>query len=326
MKNILPSFLIALTFIQPLRAESPNYAKIPAEPSHVNGPTETIALWPAGTAGIDPAIPEKAISAALICNIHNPTLTVYRPASPNGCAVVVCPGGAYTFLSSVDEGSKVGEWLSSRGITAFVLKYRLPRTAGANFKDPVPLSDALRAIQWVRSHAKDFNVDKAHIGIMGFSAGGHLAASAGTLFSRASEFGHDAVAQTSARPDFMALIYPVISNEKKVRHACLNYLLPDNATPEALDALSREKSVRADTSPAFFVHAKVDTIVPYQNSVLMHEALQKNGVASKLNLYEQGGHGFGLGRGAEDSTKWPGEFISWLKSNGFLGGSPAAQK
>ena len=290
-----------------------------------NDPTETIALWPEGTAGIDPAIPEKTVPnlPALIGDIHNPTLTVYHPATPNGCAVVVCPGGAYTVLSSVNEGSKVGEWLSGQGMTAFVLKYRLPQTPNANYKDPVTLSDALRAIQWVRSHAKDFHVDPARIGIMGFSAGGHLAASAGTLFSRASEFGHDAVAQTSARPDFMVLIYPVITNQKEFRHACLNNLLPANATPEALDALSREKSVNAETPPAFLVHSKDDKVVPYQNSVLMHEALQKNGVASHLNLYEQGGHGFGLGRGADDSTRWPGELICWLERNGFIGRSPA---
>ena len=315
MENTLIVLFVAMISMPSLLAEAPNL------------PIETIALWPEGTAVIDPAIPEKALPnlPALISEIHNPTLTVYRPVTPNGCAVVVCPGGAYSVLSSVDEGTKVGEWLSSQGITAFVLKYRLPQTANANFKDPVPLSDALRAIQWVRSHAKDFRVDPAHIGIMGFSAGGHLAASAGTLFSRAPEFGHDAVAETSARPDFMALIYPVISNQKDVRHGCINNLLPANATPEALDALSREKSVSAETPPAFLVHSKDDKIVIYQNSVLMHEALQKNGVASQLNLYVQGGHGFGLGRGADDSTKWPGKLISWLESNGFVGGSPAVR-
>ena len=318
MKNILTVLLFAMTFIHPLLAETP-----PASAS-----TETVTLWPPGTAGIDSAGPEKPSNNGVefISKVYNPTLTVYRPSSPNGCAVVVCPGGAYRVLSSVNEGSKVAEWLTSRGITAFVLKYRLPAMADANFKDPVPLSDALRAIQWVRSHAKDFHIDPAHIGIMGFSAGGHLAASAGTLFSRASEFGHDAVAQTSARPDFMVLIYPVITNEKDFRHACLNNLVPDGATPEALDALSREKSVRADTPPAFLVHAKNDKPVPYQNSVLMHEALQKNGVASKLNLYEQGGHGFGLGRHGEDSTKWPDEFMAWLATKGFLAASLAAKK
>ncbi len=316
MKTILITLVSALALLRPLLAEAPN------------APTETIAVWPAGTPGIDPSIPEKLVpnpNAIIINNIHNPTLTVYRPSSPNGCAVVICPGGAYAVLSIVNEGSKVAEWLTGQGITAFVLKYRLPTTADANFKDPVPLSDALRAIQWVRSHAKEYQLDPARIGIMGFSAGGHLAASAGTLFSRAAEFGQDAVSQTSARPDFMALIYPAITNEKDFRHACLDNLLPANPTPEALDALSREKSVRADTPPAFLAHAKDDKVVVYQNSVLMHEALQKNGIASKLNLYEQGGHGFGLGRGSDDSTKWPGEFIAWLKSNGFLGSNPAAK-
>ncbi len=313
MKNTLIIILSAMSLLKSSFAE----AQTP--------PNEIIALWPAGTAGIDPAAAEKTLAdaPAMISSVYNPTLTVYRPSSPNGCAVVVCPGGGYAVLSSLNEGSRVAEWLTGQGITAFVLKYRLPAMADANFKDPVPLSDSLRAVQWVRSHAKDFHVDPARIGIMGFSAGGHLAASAGTLFSRASEFAKDAVAQTSARPDFMALIYAVITNEKDFRHGCLNTLLPRAASPEDLDAVSREKSVRADTPPAFIVHAKDDKVVLYQNSVLMDDALKKNGVASNIKLYERGGHGFGLGRKGDDSAQWTGEFMAWLKTGGFLGANPA---
>ena len=280
--------------------------------------TDTVQLWPNGTPGIDSSIPEQSVRDAIINNIHNPTLSIHRPAQPNGCAVVVCPGGGYSVLSIVNEGTKVAEFLNSQGITAFVLKYRLPNTPGADFKDPVPLSDALRAIQWVRHHAADFGVDPARIGIMGFSAGGHLAASSGTRYSLGSNIGTDAIAKTSARPDFMALVYPVISTNKEIAHNCPKHLLPPDASPEALEAQSIETLVTSETPPTFFAHAKNDAGVVPQNSKVMHKALEKAGVPSSLNLYEEGGHGFGLGRPGHDSTKWPSAFVEWLKSRHFI--------
>lgn len=282
-----------------------------------SGAVETIALWPPGTEGIDPSIPEE-VKASRVQNIHNPTLSIYRPEKPNGCAVVICPGGGYAVLSMVNEGTKVAEFLNSQGITAFVLKYRLPNTPGADFKDPVPLSDALRAIQWVRHHAAGFGIDPARIGIMGFSAGGHLAASAGTRYELAPDFGTDAVAQTSARPDFMALVYPVISTDETFAHKCPRSLLPADAPPDALAAQSIEKLVTPETPPAFLVHAKDDGGVLPRNSEVMHETLRENGVASQLHLYEQGGHGFGLGKPQHDASAWPAEFVAWLKSLTFI--------
>lgn len=279
---------------------------------------DTVPLWPTGTPGIDPSIPEKTVRDTIINNIHNPTLSIHRPSTPNGCAVVICPGGAYTVLSIENEGTKVAEFLNSKGITAFVLKYRLPNTPGADFKDPVPLSDALRAIQWVRHHATDFGIDPARIGIMGFSAGGHLAASAGTRYSLASKFGTDAVASTPARPDFMVLVYPVISTDPAIAHNCPKHLLPAGASPEALATQSLEALVTSETPPAFLAHAKNDSGVVPQNSEVMHRALEKTGVPSSLNLYEQGGHGFGLGRPDHDSSQWPAAFVEWLKSRRLI--------
>lgn len=279
---------------------------------------DTVQLWPTGTPGIDPSIPESSMRNSFINNIHNPTLSIHRPAKPNGCAVVICPGGGYSGLSIVNEGTQVAEFLNSKGIVAFVLKYRLPSTPGVDFKDPVPLSDALRAIQWVRHHAADFGINPTRIGIMGFSAGGHLAASAGTRYALGSKFGTDAIAKTPARPDFMVLVYPVISTDKAIAHICPKHLLPAGASPEALAAQSVETLVTSETPPAFLAHAKNDSVVVPQNSEVMHQALEKAGILSSLNFYEQGGHGFGLGKPAQDSSQWPSALIEWLKSRRFI--------
>lgn len=274
---------------------------------------EVVTLWPAGTKGIDPSIPEATAFNACINNIHNPTLTVFRSKKPNGTAVVICPGGGYAVLAIDSEGSAVAKRLSDEGITAFVLKYRLPRTTGADFLDPVPLSDALRAIQWVRAHADDFGIDPARIGILGFSAGGHLAASVGTRYGRAGEFGGDDLSKVSARPDFVGLVYPVISSDPAIRHGCFASLLPANSPQSALDALSPEKLVTADTPPMFLAHSKNDKGVVPANSEVLHKALERVGVPSELQIYEQGGHGFGLGLPEQDCSKWPEAFVAWVK-------------
>lgn len=274
--------------------------------------TEVVTLWPAGTKGTDSSIPEEVVFNICINNVHNPTLTVFRPQKPNGTAVVICPGGAYAVLSIESEGSAVAKRLNADGITAFVLKYRLSRTPDADFLDPVPLSDALRAIQWVRSNAGDFGIDPARIGILGFSAGGHLAASAGTRYSQAREFGGDDLSKVSARPDFVGLVYPVISSDPGIRHRCFDSLLPANSPQSALDAISPEKLVTADTPPMFLVHAKNDKGVVPENSEVLHKALERAGVPSEIHLYEQGAHGFGLGAPAQDCSQWPDAFVSWL--------------
>ncbi len=279
-----------------------------------------IPIWPAGTAQVDPSIPEEVVprNFELVKNIHNPNLTVFRPENPNGAAVVICPGGGYGVIASGLEGYPIAEKLNEAGITAFVLKYRLPTTKGAEFKHPVPLSDALRAIQWVRYHASEYKLDPQRIGIMGFSAGGHLAASAGTLYAKYS-FGSDEISKVSSRPDFMCLGYPVISTQKEIAHGCVRHPLKAGFSPEQLAEMSCELNVTAQTPPAFLLHAKDDKGVLPQNSMVMHEALQQQGVPTELKLYEQGGHGFGLGRKGTDSTQWMGDFIAWLSSMQIIG-------
>lgn len=270
-----------------------------------------ISIWPAETAQVDPLIPEekKPRNFEVVRNIHNPNLTMFRPEMPNGAAVVICAGGGYSYIATGKEGYLVAEKLNESGITAFVLKYRLPTTKGTDFKHPVPLSDALRAIQWVRHHAKEYQVDPKRIGIMGFSAGGHLAASAGTLYAK-YQFGSDDVSKVNSRPDFMCLGYPVISMRKNIAHGCVRSPLRANSSPAEIAEMSCETNVNAETPPAFLFHAKDDKVVVPENSEVMHQALEEHGVPAELQLYEKGGHGFGLGRKGVDSVKWSGDFIA----------------
>jgi acetyl esterase/lipase len=273
-----------------------------------------VALWPAGTELVNRDIQEQIIQKGfeVVKDVCNPTLTVFRPATPNGAAVVICPGGGYRIIATGLEGYPVAERLNRAGITAFVLKYRLPTTEGGHFKHPIPMSDALRSIQWVRFHADDFGLDSDKIGLMGFSAGGHLAATAGTLFGKYS-FGSDAVSYVNSRPDFICLVYPVITTRKGLAHGCVRSPIGQESSERQRSEMSCELNVTKQTPPTFLVHAKDDPVVNYQNSVLMYEALQAAGVNSELKLYERGRHGFGLGREGADSMQWSVDFINWMR-------------
>ena len=274
-----------------------------------------IYIWPEGTPGVDASISEVLVPRPIevVKNIHNPSLTVFRPEHPNGVAVVICPGGAYLNIVTGSEGYPTAERLNEYGITAFVLKYRLPTTQGASFKHPIPLYDALRALQWVRYHAEDYEVETNRIGIMGFSAGGHLAASVGTLYLK-HQYGDDEISSLSSRPDFVCLGYPVISTRKGVYHGCIWALLQQRHTEQQAQELSCELNVSDQMPPTFLMHANDDTGVLPANSVLMHEALKKHGVVTELKLYETGGHGYGVGRAGTDSARWICDFIDWLDS------------
>ncbi len=275
-----------------------------------------IHLWPEGTAGVDASVAEEIVPRhfEVVKNIHNPTLTVFRPEKPNGTAVVICPGGAYSIIATGLEGYPVAEKLNEAGVTAFVLKYRLPTTEGADFKHPVPLYDALRAIQWVRYHTVEYELEADRIGIMGFSAGGHLAASVGTLYSEYN-YGEDDISKVSSRPDFVCLGYPVITTREGVANGCIWAPLPAEHSNEQSQELSCELNVNAQTPPTFLMHAKDDSGVLPENSVVLYEALKRNGVVTELKLYEQGGHGFGLGRHGTDSTQWLEDFLYWLQEH-----------
>lgn len=276
-------------------------------------------LWPAGTENVRADIAETATIRDFerVSNIHNPNLTVFRPDKPNGSSIVICPGGAYRIIATGKEGDPVAERLNEAGITAFVLKYRLPNTKGAHFKHPIPLSDALRAIQWVRYHAEAFDLDPNKIGIMGASAGGHLAATAGTLYDRYS-FGDDAISKVSSRPDFMCLIYPVISTQKGVAHGCIYSLLDPKQEKKQRTEISVDQNVTEHTPPTFLIHAKDDKAVVPENSLRMLHALEAKGIEAELKLYDAGGHGFGLGREGTDSTQWPDDFLFWLERQSVI--------
>lgn len=245
-----------------------------------------------------------------------PTLSIFIPkeTKPNQTAVIICPGGGYTHLAFDKEGTKVAEWFNSIGIAAFVLKYRMPNDLTMKDKSVGPLQDAQEAIRYVRQNASKWNIDTKKIGLLGFSAGGHLAATASTHYD---DKVYESAYKVSARPDFSLLIYPVISMENDITHkgSQIN-LLGNNPSQELISSFSNEKKVNAQTPPAFLIHATDDTVVIPENSINYYLALKKNGVTAELHLYEKGGHGFGLG--VNDTSKfWTRDCIEWLKSNGY---------
>lgn len=248
--------------------------------------------------------------------VSNPTLSIFfsKEIKQNQTAVIILPGGGYSHLAIDKEGTKVAEWLNSLGITAFVLKYRLPSDLIMTNKTVGPLQDAQEAMRIVRLNAAKWNIDPNKIGIMGFSAGGHLAA---TLSTHYDERVYETSSKVSARPDFSLLIYPVVSMQNDITHkGSQTNLLGNTPTQDLIDFFSNEKKVTAQTPPAFIVHATDDTVVLPENSVNYYLALKKNGVTSELHLYEKGGHGFGLG--VQDTSKfWTRDCQEWLKSHGY---------
>jgi pectinesterase len=247
-----------------------------------------------------------------ISKISNPSLTVYKPQKPNGKAVIICPGGGYAILAFDKEGTRVAEELNRWGVTAFVLKNRLPDDSINIDKSLAPLQDAQQAIRFVRSNAKVFGIDKNKIGIMGFSAGGHLASTAATHFTfKADASNTDTV---SVRPDFAILIYPVISFDSTITHkGSRNNLIGANASTEKTDFFSNELQVTSTTPPSFLVHAGDDGAVPVENSLRYYQACIKNKVSVELHLYPKGGHGFGMYNKTTDDN-WMERLKNWLGS------------
>lgn len=245
-----------------------------------------------------------------VAKVSRPTLTVYKPQKANGQAVVICPGGGYAILAIDKEGHKVAEALSSWGITAFVLKYRLPDDTINVDKSVAPLQDAQQAVRYVRSHAKEYGIKENKIGIMGFSAGGHLAATASTHFEfKADPLNKDTI---SARPDFSVLVYPVISFDSTITHkGSRNNLIGANASAEKILFFSNEQQVKTNTPPVFLVHAGDDKSVPVENSLRYYQAALKNNVPAELHIYPKGGHGFGMyNKTTEDN--WMNRLHAWL--------------
>lgn len=252
-----------------------------------------------------------------ISNVTRPTLTIY-PAPKDkatGTAVIICPGGGYSILAASHEGSDVALRFNEMGVTAFVLKYRLPNDSTMPNKEIGPVQDAQRAIQLVREKAAEWGVDPNHVGLMGFSAGGHLASTAGTHFKQ-----HyiKAGRRENLRPDFLVLGYPVISFSDSIGHkGSRTKLLGEHPTEEKIKEYSNELQVTKKTPPTFLVHAKDDKTVPVANSKLFYEALQDHHVKTELYLYENGGHGFGMINKTSD-VKWMDLLEQWMRSNGWI--------
>jgi len=271
------------------------------------GEGNTELLWPAGAPGA------KGDSEN-----DKPTLTISLPSADKatGAAVVICPGGGYGGLAIGYEGHDIGKWLNDNGVAAFVLKYR---HRGSGYGHPAPLDDAQRAIRTVRARAKEFGVDPSKIGILGFSAGGHLASSAGTRFDVGKPEAKDRVDRASCRPEFLILCYPVISFTTPYAHAgSRKNLLGENPDAELVESFSNELQVTPETPPAFLWHTDADLGVPPENSVLFYLALKKAKVPAELHVYEQGRHGLGLAAGSVGAESWPELCLIWMRGRGLL--------
>jgi len=252
-----------------------------------------------------------------IRNVQNPSIAVYLPSKGNtsGKAVLIFPGGGYGFLAYDWEGSDIAKWLNSKGIAAIVVKYRLPNSKSAIVRYQSPLLDAKRALRTVRYNAGKWNINKNQIGIMGFSAGGHLASTLGTHFNDNIESKQDSIDAVSARPDFMALIYPVITLKPPFAHTgSRNSLLGENADPKLVDYFSNELQVKSDTPPTFLVHSADDKTVPVENSLQFYSALHQHGVSSEMHLYPEGGHGYSLALSKGHLQSWTDQFYDWVQS------------
>jgi acetyl esterase/lipase len=245
-----------------------------------------------------------------------PSLTVYRaPRGSSGTAIVVAPGGGYANLATEHEGRQEAYWFNAMGITAFVLRYRL----GPRYHHPIELGDAQRAIRTVRARAAEFNVIPDRIGMMGFSAGGHLTSTAGTHFDAGKPDSSDPIERVSSRPDFMILGYPVISFDPAVAHAgSVRMLLGENPDPRLIENLSNDLQVTSQTPPTFIFHTTNDNGVPVENSVRFYLALRKAKVPVEMHLFENGPHGVGMALSDPALSAWPNLLMNWLRARGLL--------
>jgi acetyl esterase/lipase len=236
--------------------------------------------------------------------------------APNGTAVVVLPGGGYGGLAMDHEGKQIAEWLNAQGVTAFVLKYRMH---GTGHMHPVPMMDGQRAVRLVRSRAKEWKIDPARIGVMGFSAGGHLASTLGTHFDAGKAGSDDPVEQASSRPDFLILCYPVISMTADYAHkGSVANLLGKSPDPKLLHDLSNDTQVTAETPPTFIFQTSEDTGVPAENCVSFYLALHKAGVPCEMHIFQAGKHGLGLAKDVPGTNAWPELCHNWLNVRGLL--------
>lgn len=289
--------LVLLTFISPacltllplLKADEP--------------PPKVVLLWPDGAPG-----------AQGNSDSDQPRYTVYRPGASVHSAVLVCPGGGYGGLAMDHEGAQVARWLNGYGVTAFVLQYRL----GPKYHHPIEMNDAKRAMRMIRAHAREYGIDPERVGIWGFSAGGHLAATVSTHGDSGDLAAKDPVDKYPSRPDFAILAYPVISFREHAHMGSLHNLLGESPDPALLDELSNEKHVTQQTPPTFLFHTADDPVVPVENSLLYFEALHRANVPAELHVFEHGAHGVGLDLYNPALAPWTQLLANWLRSHGYL--------
>jgi acetyl esterase/lipase len=268
-----------------------------------NAEPETFPLWPGGAPG-----------ALGNDDADRPSLTLYRARQASGASVIVAPGGGYGALASNHEGRQVANLLNAAGVTAFVLKYRL----GPRYRHPIELGDAQRAIRLVRARAAEFGLAADRIGMMGFSAGGHLAATAGTHFDAGKTDAADAIERVSSRPDFLILAYPVVSFDPAITHGgSVRNLLGDKPDPALIDDLSNDLRVTPDTPPTFLFHTNADVGVVAENSVRFYLALRRAKVPAEMHIFENGPHGVGLALGDPALNAWPALLTTWLRGRGL---------
>lgn len=312
------ALVVALLFASSAVAQTaaPAPAPLPAgvTVSFPPGPGQTILplpdghtwtpLWPGGAPG------QKGTG-----DVDIPAVSVFLPASnPTHTVVVVAPGGGYVHLAMKHEGYDVCQWLNAHGVAAVMLRYRL----GPTYHHPIELGDAQRAIRFARSHAAEWGVDPAHVGMWGFSAGGHLTSTAGTHFDAGNASASEAIERVSSRPDFLVLAYPVISFDPAYMHSgSRKYLLGENPDPALVTLLSNEKQVTAQTPPTFLFSTTDDQTVPVDNSILFYQALEKVKVPVEMHLFRHGAHGAGLAPGNPELRIWPELLLNWMKTNGW---------
>ncbi|MEZ0609323.1 alpha/beta hydrolase [Fibrella sp. WM1] len=280
---------------------------------------EVLPLWPAN------AIPNNKPSITLtetstteggilrISNVTIPTLAIYRPAKQTSpLSVLICPGGGYSILAASHEGADIARWFTDRGITAFLLKYRLPDERTQTNPHEVPLNDAVQAMRLIRQRAAQYGIDPGQVGVMGFSAGGHLAS---TLATHTVQGPH---AAADAKPNFAILMYPVITFGEKAHGGSRDKLLGTlKADPAMIELYSNEKQVSAQTPPTFLVHSMDDKGVPVENSISYYMACLKQNVPAEMHLYPTGGHGYALRtKPSESVSGWPAALENWLKTIG----------
>ena len=279
-------------------------------------PGAVIDLWPEGVPGLKPDAGPEREDNGRFSNIHHPTLTGYAPPAgrANGTVMIYAAGGGYVRVAVGANGGDITRWLNSLGITVFVLKYR-----HADYGHPAPLRDALRAVRLVRTRATEFGVRPDRIGMLGGSAGAHLTACAGTLFDAAEGRTGHALDTVSGRPDFMVLVFPVISMQEPHGHAASRRaLLGSNPPEELLARLSVDRQVTRATAPTFLVHSSEDTVVPVENSLLFYQAMRRAGAPIEMHLYPKGPHGSGMAPALGPTAEWPRLCESWMRFNNWL--------